>query len=140
MEAPERDEMAKRREAVLALGLPYLVAEQSGRVVGYAYAGAYRARAAYRFTVEDSIYVDAATVGHGCGRALLAALLAHCRLGPWQQMIAVIGDRENLASVALHQRFGFRHVGTLTAVGMKFGRWVDTVLMQCPLGSDGLGV
>jgi phosphinothricin acetyltransferase len=135
-DAPEADEMARRRAAVLALGLPYLAAEDDGRVVGYAYANAYRARAAYRFTVEDSIYIDPACVGRGCGQALLGALIAECGRGPWRQMIAVIGDSENAASVGLHRRFGFREVGRLSAVGFKLGRWVDTVLMQRALGTN----
>jgi phosphinothricin acetyltransferase len=133
-EAPDREKMARRRSGVLELGLPYLTAEADGRVVGFAYANAYRARAAYRFTVEDSIYIDAAEVGRGCGQKLLGAVIEECGKGPWRQMIAVIGDSENAASVGLHQRFGFRQVGTLTSVGFKLGRWVDTVLMQRGLG------
>jgi L-amino acid N-acyltransferase YncA len=135
MEAPGREEMARRRAGVLELGLPYLAAEADGRVVGYAYANAYRTRAAYRFTVEDSIYIDPAEVGRGCGQALLAALIEQCEQGPWQQMVAVIGDSGNAASVGLHKRFGFREVGTLSSVGYKLGRWVDTVLMQRALGA-----
>jgi L-amino acid N-acyltransferase YncA len=112
------------------------VAERHGAVVGYAYAGPYRPRPAYRFTVEDSIYVDPLHLGQGCGRALLAALIEHCERGPWRQMIAVIGDSGNRASIGLHERFGFRLAGTLHAVGFKFGRWVDSVLMQRALNSD----
>jgi phosphinothricin acetyltransferase len=130
VEPPSRDEIANRRADILALGLPYLTAELDGKVVGYAYASLYRPRAAYRFTVEDSIYVDPQYVGHGYGQALLAALIEHCDQGPWRQMIAVIGDSGNLASVRLHERLGFRNVGTLRSVGFKFDRWVDTVLMQ----------
>jgi phosphinothricin acetyltransferase len=134
LEPPGCDEMAGRRARILELGLPYLVAEEAGRVVGYAYANAYRPRAAYQFTVEDSIYIDPANVGRGCGQALLAALIERCEQGPWRQMVAVIGDSGNAASVGLHERFGFRQVGTLSSVGFKHGRWVDTVLMQRVLG------
>jgi len=133
-EAPSRQEMARRRLAVLELGLPYLTAEAEGRVIGYAYANAYRPRAAYRFTVEDSIYVDPAEVRRGCGEALLAALIEQCEQGPWRQMIAVIGDSANTASVRLHERAGFREVGRLSSVGFKFDRWIDSVLMQRALG------
>ena len=101
----------------------------------YAYAGMYRSRAAYRFTVEDSIYVDPEYVGRGCGQALLAALITACELGPWRQMVAVIGDSGNTASITLHERCGFHRVGTLASVGFKFGRWVDSVLMQRGLGT-----
>jgi phosphinothricin acetyltransferase len=130
LDAPSQDEMAKRRSAIQALGLPYLVAEHRQAVVGYAYASPYRPRPAYRFTVEDSIYIDPDHVGHGCGRALLAALIEYCERGPWRQMIAVIGDSANSASIRLHQHFRFRNAGTLFAVGFKFDRWIDTVLMQ----------
>jgi L-amino acid N-acyltransferase YncA len=130
LDPPPQDEMAKRRSAILVLGLPYLVAEYQQSVVGYAYASSYRPRPAYRFTVEDSIYIDPGHVGRGCGRALLAALLEHCERGPWRQVIAVIGDSANTASIRLHQHFRFRHAGTLSAVGFKFDRWIDTVLMQ----------
>ncbi len=92
------------------------------------------ARPAYRFTIEDSIYIDAQRTGRGCGRALLGALIAACEQGPWRQMVAVIGDSGNAASVRLHERFGFRNVGTLRDVGFKFDRWLDTVLMQRVLG------
>lgn len=135
VEAPTCEEIAKRRSSILALGLPYLVCEQDGAMAGYAYANAYRPRAAYRFTVEDSIYVDPAYAGRGCGRALMAALIAECERGPWRQMIAVIGDSGNAASIGLHQKFGFCEVGILRSVGFKFERWVDTVLMQRELQS-----
>ncbi len=130
LDPPAQDEMATRRAGNLALGLPYLVAEHRRAVIGYAYASPYRPRPAYRFTVEDSIYIDPDHVGQGCGRTLLAALIEQCEQGPWRQMIAVIGDSANTASIRLHQHFGFRSVGTLSAVGFKFERWVDTVLMQ----------
>jgi phosphinothricin acetyltransferase len=128
--APTHGEMGQRRSGILAYGLPYLIAEHHRAVVGYAYASAYRPRPAYRFTVEDSIYVDPAHVGQGWGRALLAALIEHCERGPWRQMIAVIGDSANTASIRLHRHFHFRSVGTLVAVGFKFNQWVDTALMQ----------
>lgn len=131
---PSPAEMTARRAAVLALGAPYLVAELDGRVVGFAYAGSYRARPAYRHTVEDSVYVAPHAHGRGLGRALLAEVVARCEAGPFRQMIAVIGDSENAGSIALHAALGFRSVGTFAAVGFKFGRWVDCVLMQRALG------
>lgn len=130
IDPPDEQEMAKRRSHVVTLGLPYLSAEEGGKVIGYAYAHLYRPRAAYRFTVEDSIYVDPEHTGKGCGHALLTALIRECEKGPWRQLIAVIGGSENLASIGLHRRCGFRDVGTLTAAGFKFDRWVDSVLMQ----------
>lgn len=132
--APNEDELRMRRAAVLAHGLPYIVAELGGRVVGYAYATQYRARSAYRHSLEDSVYVSEGCVGAGVGTTLLAALIARCEQGPWRQMVAVIGDSGNAASIGLHRKLGFRHVGTLAGVGFKFGRWVDSVLMQRPLG------
>ena len=131
---PTEAEMAARRDHVLRLGLPYLVADDGGTVLGHAYATAYRPRPAYRHTIEDSVYVTTGQHGRGIGRALLAALIARCEAGPWRQMIAVIGDSANTGSVALHQRLGFHHVGTLSNVGFKHGRWLDTVLMQRVLG------
>ncbi|MGE4299215.1 MAG: N-acetyltransferase family protein [Desulfovibrionaceae bacterium] len=131
---PSVDEMRARRTGVLALGAPYLAAQLDGRVVGYSYAALYRTRPAYRHTLENSVYVSEHHRGQGIGRALLTALVARCEAGPWRQMVAVIGDSANTGSITLHTRMGFRHEGTLTAVGFKFGRWVDTVLMQRPLG------
>lgn len=133
-EAPGAAEMGRRREAILAGGFPYLVAEQDGRVLGYAYAGPYRPRRAYRFTVENSIYVAPGTGGGGVGRALLAALLARCEEAGFRLVVAVIGDSGNQASIRLHEAAGFRHAGLLPAVGWKHGRWVDSVLMTLPLG------
>lgn len=135
---PGVDEISARRQAVLAAGLPHIVAEEDGRVVGYSYATAYRPRPAYRHTVEDSVYVADGLAGRGFGAALLTVLIARCEAGPWRQMIAVIGDTANHGSIALHRRHGFGEAGTLRAVGFKFGRWVDSVLMQRPLG-DGDG-
>lgn len=128
--APSVEEMLGRMRAVRAAGLPYLVLEIEARVVGYCYATPYRARSAYRFSVEDSVYVREGFGGRGIGRQLLAALLDYCGAGPWKQVIAVIGDSGNHASIGLHQALGFRVVGTLESVGFKFGRWVDSVLMQ----------
>ena len=131
---PDEAELAARRRDVLRHGLPYLAAEQAGAVVGYCYAAPYRDRSAYRFTIEDSVYTDAARVGQGIGRALLARLIEVGEQGPWRQMIAVIGDSENHASIRLHAAQGFRMIGTHPAVGFKFGRWVDSILMQRELG------
>lgn len=131
---PTIEQLRPRRAAVLAAGLPYLAAELQGEVVGYAYAGVYRSRRGYRYTIEDSVYVEAGRGGQGVGSALLAALIERCEAGPWRQMLAVIGDSGNAASIALHRRAGFKTVGTFASVGFKLGRWVDTVLMQRPLG------
>ncbi|HMG49586.1 MAG TPA: GNAT family N-acetyltransferase [Inquilinus sp.] len=132
---PDAAELAARRAAILAQGLPYLAAEIDGRLVGYAYAGAYRPRPAYRHTVEDSVYVADGLAGRGIGRALLAGLIDRCETGPWRQMVAVIGDSRNAASIALHERLGFQRAGSFRSIGFKLGRWVDTVLMQRTLGS-----
>jgi len=132
---PAPDELRARGAAIARLGLPYLVAIRGEQLVGYAYASAYRPRAAYRYTVEDSVYVADNCRGLGVGSALLAALIARCEAGPWRQMLAVIGDSANAASLALHRRLGFTLTGTFTSVGFKLGRWVDTVLMQRPLGA-----
>ncbi len=131
---PSVEELRSRRAEILGRGLPYLVAEVDGEVVGYSYATAYRPRPAYRHTVEDSVYVRDGFQGRGVGRALLSELIERCSAGPWRQMVAVIGDSGNVASIALHRRLGFRRVGTLRGVGYKLGRWVDTVLMQRALG------
>jgi L-amino acid N-acyltransferase YncA len=135
-EPPSVEELVRRRRDVLARGLPYLVAERDGEIVGYSYAAPYRTRSAYRFTVEDSVYVDHRQSRTGVGHALLSGLIARCRTGGWHQMIAVIGDSENAASIALHERLGFRLTGTFRGVGYKFGRWVDSVLMQLALVAD----
>jgi L-amino acid N-acyltransferase YncA len=131
---PDVDEMRIRWEGVRALELPYIVAELDGIVAGYAYAGLYRTRSAYRHTIEDSVYVRHGMAGRGVGLALLTELIERCTGGPWRQMVAVIGDSANTPSIALHRKLGFREVGTLEAVGFKFGRWVDSVLMQRALG------
>jgi phosphinothricin acetyltransferase len=131
---PDAAEMARRRGEILAKGFPYLIAELGGRVVGYAYASAYRPRIAYRFSVEDSIYVAHDAPRRGIGRALLESLLARCAALGYRQMVAVIGDTQNLGSIGLHAALGFRVVGTLPSIGFKHGRWVDSVFMQRPLG------
>lgn len=132
---PTRDEVAKRRAKVLQLELPHLVAEQAGGVIGCAYANEYRSRPAYRFTIEDSVYIHPGYVGQGCGTALLSAVIAHCESGSWRQMIAVIANAGNDASVRLHRRLSFEMVGTLRSVGFKLGQWIDTFLMQRALGA-----
>ncbi len=132
---PDEDEVARRRRDILALGLPYLVAERSGRVIGYCYASRYRARSAYRFTLEDSIYVDATEVSRGIGRALLSTLIERCCKLGYRQMVAVIGGSDQWPSIRLHDRLGFSRAGLLPAVGFKFGGWIDCVLMQRALGS-----
>ncbi len=133
--APPPEEMARRRADYLAQGYPYIVAERDGRLVGYAYAAAYRTRPAYRFAVENSIYIDQEDRQGGVGSALLPALIERCEALGFRQMIAVIGDSANAASIGLHAKFGFRTVGTLAAIGWKHGRWVDSVLMQRALGA-----
>jgi phosphinothricin acetyltransferase len=131
--------MAHRRAALLQAGYPYLVAERAGDVLGYAYAGPYRSRAAYRSTVEDSIYVAPDAQGQGVGRALLAALLKACEAQDFRLMVAVIGDEASLGSIRLHRSLGFEHVGVLKPIGYKHGRWLATVLMQRVLGpGDGV--
>jgi L-amino acid N-acyltransferase YncA len=131
---PAADELARRRREIIAHGLPYLVAERSERVLGYCYASLYRTRSAYRFTLEDSIYIDAGELGRGIGRALLSTLIERCAELGYRQMIAVIGGGDQWPSIRLHEALGFTHAGCLAAVGFKFGGWVDTVLMQRPLG------
>ncbi len=135
IDPPGEDEMARRRNALLAKGLPWLVAETQGQVAGYAYAGPYRTRPAYDWTVEDSIYVAPTALGQGIGRALLDELITRCAGLGYRQMVAVIGDSANAGSQAVHRACGFATVGVLNAVGWKFGRWIDCVLMQRPLGS-----
>jgi len=132
---PDAAELVRRWRAIVDAGLPYLCAvERDGALVGYAYAGPYRPRSAYRFTVEDSVYVAPGQAGRGIGRSLLQQLIEICvRLGK-RQMIAVIGDSGNAASIALHRACGFALTGTFEAIGFKHGRWVDSVLMQRPLG------
>ena len=133
---PSVEEMRARHASITGAGLPYLVAETHGAVVGYTYATAYRPRSAYRHTIEDSVYIADGFGGRGLGLALLTALIERCDAGPWRQLVAVIGNSGNAGSIALHARLGFEHVGVLRKVGYKHGQWVDTVLMQRSLGED----
>lgn len=131
---PTISEMAERLDEIRQLSLPFLVAEVKGEVVGFAYARKYRPRPAYRSSIENSVYLKPEHRGLGLASNLLAKLIERCDEGPWRQMIAVIGDSGNIASINLHKRHGFREVGVLYAVGFKLGRWVDTVIMQRALG------
>lgn len=134
LEPPSVAEMAQRRDAVLAAGWPWLVAQRGEQVLGYAYAAQYRPRRAYRFCVEDSIYLDEAARGQGVGRALLTELLARCEASGARQVLAFIGDADNAGSVALHRSLGFQHAGVLKDCGWKFERWLDVTVMQKALG------
>jgi L-amino acid N-acyltransferase YncA len=140
IEPPDEKEMARRFEALRAGSYPYLVAELDGTVAGYAYAGPYRARPAYHWTIEDSIYIAQQSQRRGIGRLLLERLLVDAEAGGFRQMIAVIGDSANAGSIELHRALGFRMVGTFDNVGFKFGRWLDSVLMQRPLGEGSKSV
>jgi phosphinothricin acetyltransferase len=131
---PALDEIEARWRAIAERGLPYLVAEEGGEVRGFAYAGPFRPRSAYRFTVEDSIYVAPDALGGGLGSALLGRLIVACERRGMRQMIAVIGDSANTRSIRLHRRQGFVRAGTLVDAGYKFGRWLDAVFMQRTLG------
>ena len=133
IEPPDEAEMARRFEAIVAGGFPYLVATRGADFLGFAYANAFRARAAFRYTIEDSIYVAAGNQRAGVGRMLLGELIGQSRERGFREMIAVIGDSANVASIALHRAFGFKDAGTLTAVGYKYGLWLDAVLMQLSL-------
>ena len=134
LEPPSRTEMGVRFDTLIAGGFPYLVAEKDGAVLGYAYAGAFRPRPAYRFIVEDSVYVAPAAKGQGVGLKLMQALIEACRVAGFRQIIAVIGDgHADSASVRLHEKLGFRHSGRLEGSGYKHGRWLDTVFMQLSL-------
>lgn len=134
VEPPPPEELDRRRLALQDSGYPYYVAEMAGRVAGYAYAGPYRPRVAYRHTVEDSIYVSADAGRQGIGSALLDRLIADCTNLGYRQMIAVIGDSANTGSVRVHEKAGFARVGFLPSVGFKLDQWVDSILMQRPLG------
>jgi phosphinothricin acetyltransferase len=134
LDPPGEAEMARRRMAVLDGGYPYIVAEKDGEILGYAYAGAYRTRPAYRSTVEDSIYIAPQAQGQGVGRALLTALITACEEREFRLMIAVIGDEESKGSIGLHRSLGFESIGIIKGIGYKHGRWLSTVLMQRSLG------
>ena len=137
LDPPDLAEMTRRFETLAASGFPYLAALQGGRIAGYAYAGPYRPRPAYRFTVENSVYLDPAMQRRGIGGRLLQRLMADCEARGFRQMIAVIGDSANAGSIAVHRNAGFQMIGTHPAVGFKFGRWLDTVMMQRALGRGG---
>lgn len=134
LEPPDLAEMARRRDDVLGKGLPWLVAQRGEQVLGYAYANHFRPRKAYRFCLEDSIYLHPEARGHGLGKLLLTELMGRCEALGARQMLAVIGDSANAGSIGVHAALGFAHTGVLKASGWKFGRWLDVVLMQCPLG------
>jgi L-amino acid N-acyltransferase YncA len=135
---PDLAEMTRRFGVLTEGGFPYLVAALDGRVVGYAYAGAYRPRPAYRFTVENSVYLEPATHRRGIGLQLLQRLITESEARGYRQMIAVIGDSANAGSIGVHARCGFQMIGTHPDVGFKFGRWLDTVMMQRALGGGGM--
>jgi phosphinothricin acetyltransferase len=132
---PDAAEIERRYRDIVARGLPYVVAHCDGHVAGFAYAGPYRSRPAYRYTVEDSVYIAADAVGRGLGHAALGEIIRRVTDLGFRQMIAVIGDSGNRPSIRLHEKLGFRHAGNLRAVGFKLGRWVDSVLMQLSLGA-----
>ena len=134
-EPPSQAELRRRYEEVTRGGLPYLAADLGGTLAGYGYCALYRTRSAYRYSLEDSVYVRPDAQGRGVGRALLAELIGRCEALGYRQLIAVIGDSANAASIGLHASQGFLRAGTLRSVGFKFGRWVDSVIMQRPLGS-----
>lgn len=140
LDPPGEAEMARRRQDVLDAGFPFLVAELDGAVAGFACAGAYRRRPAYRHTVESTVYVADWAPRRGLGRMLLEALISACEAAGKRQMVAVIGDSGNAASIGLHASVGFSHAGTLKDVGYKHGRWLDTVVMQRRLGAGEKGV
>jgi L-amino acid N-acyltransferase YncA len=134
LEPPDLAEMTRRFEALAAAGFPYIVAVREDVVIGYAYAGPYRPRPAYRFTVENSVYLDTSARGQRIGSRLMQALIAESETRGYRLMVAVIGDSANTASIGVHRAAGFRHAGTFRNVGLKFGRWLDTVMMERPLG------
>ena len=133
-EAPSVQEMRRRYDEVTAKGLPYLAAEAGGALAGYGYCTLYRARSAYRYALEDSVYVRKDAAGRGIGKAILGEMVRRCEALGYRQIIAVIGDSANAASIGVHASQGFLRVGTLRSTGFKLGRWVDSVLMQRPLG------
>jgi len=140
LDPPDLAEMTRRFHALMDGGFPYFVAVLDGRVVGYAYAAPYRLRPAYRFTVEDSVYLQPAIHRRGIGRQLLQRLIGECEARGFRQMIAVIGDSANAGSVGVHAKCGFQMIGTHPNVGLKFGRWLDIVMMQLALGEGATSV
>jgi phosphinothricin acetyltransferase len=134
-EPPSQEELLGRHGEITGRGLPYIVAEVAGNIAGYGYCALYRTRSAYRYALEDSVYVRHNMHGRGVGSALLAELIRRCEGLGYRQLIAVIGDSAHAASIGLHASQGFLRVGTLRSVGFKFGRWVDSVIMQRPLGA-----
>lgn len=134
LDPPDEAEMARRRDDVLSKGLPWLVVERGNVVLGYAYANHFRPRKAYRFCLEDSLYLSGDARGQGLGRLLLAELMARCEALGARQMLAVIGDSANLGSVGVHRTLGFQHIGVMKSTGWKFDRWLDVVIMQKALG------
>ena len=135
LDAPPEVEMARRRSEVLTNGLPWLVAQRDGTVVGFAYANPFRPRRAFRFCLEDSVYLTVDAQGQGLGKLLLVELMARCEALGARQMMAVIGDSQNLGSIGLHRNMGFEHVGVMKASGWKSGRWLDVVIMQKAMGA-----
>jgi len=134
IDPPDPEEISARRKSILARNLPYLVVEEDGQILGFAYAGLFRARFAYRFTVEDSVYLAGEAAGKGLGKKLLGEVIVRAEAAGCRQMVAGIADRGNAASIALHRSLGFQEVGVFQAVGFKFGRWIDVVQMQRSLG------
>jgi len=134
LDPPDEAEMARRRDDVLSKGLPWLVVQRDGTVLGYAYANHFRPRKAYRFCLEDSVYLAPEAKGQGLGKLLLAELLGRCEAAGARQMLAVIGDSANLGSIGVHRTLGFEHVGVMKAAGWKFDQWRDVIIMQKALG------
>jgi L-amino acid N-acyltransferase YncA len=133
IDPPDEKEIARRHSDLVSRGFPWLVAELDGKIIGYAYAAPFRAREAYRFTLEDSIYVDSGTMRQGVGVELLRKLIAVSRSKGFRQIIALIGDSNNIGSIRVHERCGFKDAGVLKDVGLKFDRWLDVVMMQLEL-------
>jgi L-amino acid N-acyltransferase YncA len=140
LEPPDCAELEARWRAIRAAGLPYVVAELDGRIAGYAYAALYRSRPGYRYTCEDSVYIARFARRRGLGQALLERVIAGASARGMRQMVAIIGDSAHLASIRLHEQVGFELVATLQNVGCKFGRWLDTVIMQRPLGEGATSI